>query len=143
MIFNPFKPNGISLYYQLDQSISVLRVVRCFFSLFFQFSIEHSDGKQTEENLIRGRILRRQIWYCTTCLCPIKKRLGLYILRYATDIRFARRTIYKLYVLLFCTINYSQIMQICATLSYWPYQEKSKFCCMRTMNFEGADPDAQ
>ena len=31
-LINPFKPNGISHRYQLDQSISVLRVVGCYFS---------------------------------------------------------------------------------------------------------------
>ena len=29
--FNPFMPNGISHRYQLEQSISVLRGVRCIF----------------------------------------------------------------------------------------------------------------
>ena len=32
-----FKPNGISRFYQLDQPISVLRVVGCFFSFSFKF----------------------------------------------------------------------------------------------------------
>ena len=44
--FNPFKPNGIAHYYQLDQSISVLRVVRLYFFIFIQISIEHSVRKQ-------------------------------------------------------------------------------------------------
>ena len=35
-IVNPFKPNGISHYYHLDWSISVLRVVR-YFTLLFKF----------------------------------------------------------------------------------------------------------
>ena len=35
--FNPFKPNEISLSYQLDQSISVLRVVGAYFSFLFKF----------------------------------------------------------------------------------------------------------
>ena len=35
--FNPFMPNVISLSYQLDQSISVLRVVGWYFSLLFNF----------------------------------------------------------------------------------------------------------
>ena len=30
-LFNPFMPNGISLSYQVDQSISVLRVVGWYF----------------------------------------------------------------------------------------------------------------
>ena len=32
--FNPFMPNGISLCYQLEHSISVLRDVRWYFSFF-------------------------------------------------------------------------------------------------------------
>ena len=35
--FNPFMPNGISNPYQLDQSISILRVVGCYFSFLFLF----------------------------------------------------------------------------------------------------------
>ena len=35
--FNPFKPNGISHCYQLEQSISVLRDVGWYFSIFFKF----------------------------------------------------------------------------------------------------------
>ena len=37
MFINPFKPNGISHYYQLDQSISVLRVDGLYFSFLFKF----------------------------------------------------------------------------------------------------------
>ena len=35
--FNPFKPNEISLYYQLDGSISNFRVVGLYFSFVFKF----------------------------------------------------------------------------------------------------------
>ena len=34
---NPFKPNGISHCYQLDQSISILRVVGWYFTFLFKF----------------------------------------------------------------------------------------------------------
>ena len=37
IMFNPFKPNGISHSYQLDQSISVFRVVGWYFSFLFKF----------------------------------------------------------------------------------------------------------
>ena len=32
--FNPFKPNELAYPYQLDQSISILRVVGCCFSFY-------------------------------------------------------------------------------------------------------------
>ena len=35
---NPFKPNGVSRPYPLDQSISVLRVVGWYFSFYSQFN---------------------------------------------------------------------------------------------------------
>ena len=35
--FDPFMPNGISNRYQLEQSISVLRDVRWYFSFLFKF----------------------------------------------------------------------------------------------------------
>ena len=62
---NPFKPNGISHYYQLDQFISALRVVRWYFSFLFNLN----------------SILQRLIWVCTLCLCPTKRMLGLYGLK--------------------------------------------------------------
>ena len=37
--FNPFMPNGISHCSQLDQSISVLRVVRWYFTFLFEFQL--------------------------------------------------------------------------------------------------------
>ena len=36
-VINPFKPNGISHYYQSDQSISILRVVGLYFSFLLKF----------------------------------------------------------------------------------------------------------
>ena len=36
LMINPFKPNGISLSYKLDQSISVLRVTWWYFSYLFK-----------------------------------------------------------------------------------------------------------
>ena len=59
-IFNPFKPNGISYSYPLDQSISVLRVVGWYFSFYSNFN--RTFCKQTVETLIRRRVL---IWVCT------------------------------------------------------------------------------
>ena len=73
--FNPFKPNRISHFYQIDQSISVLRVVCWYFSFLFIF--KRNLCKQTVENLSRRRVLRRLIRFCTVCQCPIKKTLGL------------------------------------------------------------------
>ena len=35
--FNPFMPNGVSHHYRLEQSISVLRGVRWYFSFLFKF----------------------------------------------------------------------------------------------------------
>ena len=37
--------------------------------------------KQTVENLIMRRILRRLIWFCTACRCPTEQMLGLYGLK--------------------------------------------------------------
>ena len=76
-VFSPLLPNGISRLYQLDRSVSVLRVVGCFFFHFYSnFNI--TFFQQTVETLIRRRVLRRLIWVCTACLCPTKRALGLY-----------------------------------------------------------------
>ena len=49
--FKPIKPNGISHSYQLDQSISVLRVVDGIFQLYSNFS--RTFCKQKVETLLR------------------------------------------------------------------------------------------
>ena len=44
-----------------------------FFFIFIQILIHFF--KQTVLNLIRRRVLRRLIWFCTVCRCPTKKTL--------------------------------------------------------------------
>ena len=87
--FNPFKPNRISHCSQLDQSISVLRVVGWYFSFFFS-NFKRNFCKQTSENLIRRRILRRLIWFCTVCWCSTKRTLGDHGLGGIVRIKLAR-----------------------------------------------------
>ena len=70
----PFIPNGISQCYKLEQSISVLRDVGWYFSFYSNF--KRNFCKQTVESVIRRRILRRLIWFCTICRCPTKRTLG-------------------------------------------------------------------
>ena len=69
--------NGNSHRYQLEQSISVLRDVGCFF-LHFSSNFNRTFYKQIVETLVRRRVLWRLIWICTVCLCPTKRTLGLY-----------------------------------------------------------------
>ena len=45
-VVNPFEPNEISHSYQLDQSISVLRIVGWYFSFLFKNLQEISVSKQ-------------------------------------------------------------------------------------------------
>ena len=39
LFIHPFKPYGASQYYQLDKSISVLRLGGCYFSFLFKFKL--------------------------------------------------------------------------------------------------------
>ena len=55
MGFNPLKPNGISQSYQLNQSISVLRVVGWYFFHFYS-NFKRIFCKQIVETLIRRRL---------------------------------------------------------------------------------------
>ena len=71
----PYKLNELSHYYQLDQSISVLRVVGWYFH--FNSNDSRTLCKQTVETLVRRCVLRRLIWVCNVCLCPTKRTLGL------------------------------------------------------------------
>ena len=57
----------------LFQIIGVLSGIYHFYSNF-----KRNFCKQTVENLIRCRVLRRLIWFCTVCRCPTKRTLGLY-----------------------------------------------------------------
>ena len=38
-LFNPFQPDGISHYYQLEQSISILRVLQWYFTFLLKFQL--------------------------------------------------------------------------------------------------------
>ena len=74
MVFNPFKPNGISNHYQLEQYISVQGMLGGIFHFYSSFN--RIFCKQTVETLIRRHILRCLIWACTICLRPTKKVLA-------------------------------------------------------------------
>ena len=63
-------PNGISYSLQLDHSISIFRVVGWHFSFFFQILKETSVCKQWRT--YQTPLLRRLIWFCVVCRCPIK-----------------------------------------------------------------------
>ena len=52
LLLNPFKPNGLTCPYQLDQYISVLRVVWCDFYFFYP-TIDIMICKQTVDTLVR------------------------------------------------------------------------------------------
>ena len=49
--------------------------------IFFPFysNFNRTFCKQIVESLIRRRILRRLVWFCTVCRCPIKKTLNFII----------------------------------------------------------------
>ena len=75
----PFMPNEISLLYQMDESISNLRVGK-FLDGKFQFHSKIKKCilyKQRVQNLIRHCILQCLISFCTLCRCPIKRTPGL------------------------------------------------------------------
>ena len=43
----------------------------------FYSNFKRKFCKQTVENLIRRRVLRRLIWFCCVCRCPTKRTLWL------------------------------------------------------------------
>ena len=57
--FDPFKPHGTSQCYQLDQSISILRVVGGIFH--FRLNFKRTYCNKPVETMIRHRVLRRLI----------------------------------------------------------------------------------
>ena len=72
----PFMPNVFSHHYQLDESsLEFWGGIFHFYSTF-----NRKFCKQTVENLIRRRVLRRLIWFCTVCRCPTKRTLCLCVL---------------------------------------------------------------
>ena len=44
----------------------------------FYINFKRNPFKQTVENLVRRRFMRRLIWCCTVCRCPRKRTLGFY-----------------------------------------------------------------
>ena len=79
MFVSPFMPNGFSNLYQLDEFIYNFRVVSGIFHFYSNFN--RTFCKQTVETLIRRHVMWRLTWVCTVCLCPTKRKLGLYGLR--------------------------------------------------------------
>ena len=77
---NPFMLNAFSHFYQLDHSISVLRMLGGVFHLYSNSN--RTFCKQTVENLTRRRNLRRLVWLFMVCWCPMKWTLILNRLRY-------------------------------------------------------------
>ena len=73
---NPFMPGGISHCYQLDQSISVLRVVGWYFSFFNNIFIGHSVSKQCRT---RSDAALSGVWSGSAVFANVsqKKTLGL------------------------------------------------------------------
>ena len=106
MIVNPHLPSGLFHPYQLDESISNFRGVRCTFSFLFDFEYifllaNSEDPNQTlrpdmteklltgklslnTTNLIRRCVVRHLIRVCTVCPCPKNGMLGLYGLRFTS-----------------------------------------------------------
>ena len=48
--------------------------------IYFSFIqiLKETSFSKTLENLIKRRILRRLVWFCTVCRCPTKRTLGLF-----------------------------------------------------------------
>ena len=63
-LINPFKQNGISHYYQLDRSVSVLRVEQYYFTFYSNFNAIFC--KQTVKTEIK-----RNIQWCLICVCAV------------------------------------------------------------------------
>ena len=59
----------------------------------FHLNSNKTSCKQTVENLIRRRDLRRLVCLCTVCRCPIKRTLGLYRVRELRYSEFLFRSI--------------------------------------------------
>ena len=49
---------------------------------------ETSVSKQWRTAVIRRRVLRRLVWFCTVCRCPIKRTLGLYGFKVNLELRY-------------------------------------------------------
>ena len=95
---NPFKPNGISHRYQLDQSISALSNIGWYFQFYSNFNITFC--KQTVDSL---GLVWCLVWVCTICLRPAKSTLDLYGLEMTE-----KSTIWKVwfwyFFMLFCFV---------------------------------------
>ena len=61
-------------FYQLDQSISVLRLLSGNFH--FHSNFKSTLCMKTVETLSGRHVLSRLIWVCTVCLCPTERTLG-------------------------------------------------------------------
>ena len=72
---NPYMPNVFSHFLSIGRVN--FQFYGCGVIFFILFKFKRTFCKQAEENLIRRRILRRPIRFCTICRFPTKRTLGL------------------------------------------------------------------
>ena len=65
IMLNPLMLNVFSHPYQMDESITILGLLGGIFHFYSNF--KRNFCLQIVENLIRCRILRHLIWFCTDC----------------------------------------------------------------------------
>ena len=65
--------------YRMDFPIFIIWTILFTLGGIFHFysNFDRIICKKTVENLIRRRVLRRLIWFCTVCRCPTKRTLRL------------------------------------------------------------------
>ena len=114
---NPFKPNEISLSYQLDQSISVLRVVGWCFSILFKFKKIILQANRGDPDQMLHYAMSDLGVHCL--LCPIIRTLGLH--EYGLKSTYTYVLVQKYenlyhnlsYLLAFCMITSRQQLRSC------------------------------
>ena len=84
-LLNSFMPNGISIVINWTSPFPFQGLLGGIFHVYSNF--KRNFCLQTMENLIRRRVLRRLIRFCTACRCPTKRTLGLYGLSKVNFIR--------------------------------------------------------
>ena len=76
LMLYPFMPNGIPPLINWTSPFPFLGFLSGI--LHFYSNFKRNFCLQTVEHLIRRRVLRRLIWFCTVCRCHTKRTLGLY-----------------------------------------------------------------
>ena len=114
---NPFMPMFFPIPINWTSPFPVLELLDGSFHLYSNF--KRNFCKQTVENLIRRRVLRRLILFCTVCRCPTKRTLGLIYILLTVPRRYFFCASYVFFLSCACYVPLCMSVYMCLVVICW------------------------